>query len=278
MSRASITSVPDPRQPSDTSRPEGAPRVLIIEDDYIAAAALQRILHELGYDAWTATTARHALDGAAEKTPDVVLAEIRIPGPVDGIEAASELRQRYRTAIVFLTALADDPTIERAKRVEPSGYLIKPASTTAVKVAIELALDQRERESSVAALEASLAETAITLLSSLNCLPLAVQLEDARGRVIHINPAFRLMFGLNEAGDDLTEVDSATLLRRVCSQCRDTEALEKMVEAQQSSRQSSVGNTIYLSDGRQVELDFIPLIDKERYRGRLLTYRTVSAV
>jgi len=276
MSRTSAAASPA-HQALDANSVSGAPSVLVIETDHVAAVTLQRMLRELGYDAWAAvSTAREAEELAARKTPDVVVADTRIQGPVDGIDAAYELRQQYGSAVIFMSDQADDSTVARAKRVEPSSYLIKPASVAAIKVAMELALDQRDRDISVRALESSLAETAKVLLNALNGLPLAVQLEDAQDRVLHINPAFRVLFGLGEGELDLTGMDSATLMRQVGSRCGDTKVFESLVDSLRRSPRSRVGDTIHLSNGRQVEMGFIPLSEGKQRQGQLWTYREVN--
>src|SRR5215472_4815217 len=116
MSRSSAALVRPPREPLDgeTSATREAPRVLIIEDERIVAADLQRMLRQLGYDAYAcAPSAARALELAAETAPDVVLADVHIEGPVDGIDTAYQLHQSYGCAIIFLTAHADDLTVER---------------------------------------------------------------------------------------------------------------------------------------------------------------------
>jgi CheY-like chemotaxis protein len=98
MSRSSVALMPASRKPfcEKTSNPEGCARVLVIEDERIVAADLQRTLRDLGYNAYaSAPTAARALAIAAETPPDVVLADVRIEGPVDGIDAAFELHSQY---------------------------------------------------------------------------------------------------------------------------------------------------------------------------------------
>lgn len=277
MSRTSVAAVPRPRQPFGTGSSDGAPRILVVEDERIVAADLQRMLRELGYDAYAAvSTAEKARDVAAKSPPDVVLADIRIEGPVDGIDAAFELRQQYGSAIVFLTAHADDPTVERAKRAEPSSYLVKPVSAPALKAAIELALDRRAREATTRALEYSLMETSADLLSALNHLPLAVQLEDTSGRVLHVNPALRAMFGLPEKGAELIGIDSELLMAHILSQCPDADRVQRIIDSLRRSQQPMTGDVICLFDGRRLELDFIPILQGRRRQGQLWTYRDVS--
>jgi len=121
-----------------------APSVLIVEDEAIVAQDLRQTLAEQGFDAFAvAASAEEAIATAASKRPDVVLMDIRIKGQTDGIAAAQELRERFGTPIIFLTAHADARTLARAKSTEPSGYLLKPVKSSELKVSIELALHKR---------------------------------------------------------------------------------------------------------------------------------------
>lgn len=120
------------------------PRMLVVEDERIVAVDLQQTLRTLGYDAYaTAGSGASALAIAAVNVPDIALMDIRIDGPIDGIDTALELRQRFGTSIIFLTAYADDLTLERAKRVMPCGYLLKPVTALAIKAAVEVCLAHR---------------------------------------------------------------------------------------------------------------------------------------
>ena len=106
--------------------------ILIVEDELILAKDLQRTLIDLGYDAYAiASSAEAAMKRADERCPDLVMMDIRIKGPRDGIETANILKKKFSTAIIYLTAHADPAMIERAKETEPHGYLIKPVSAAA---------------------------------------------------------------------------------------------------------------------------------------------------
>jgi CheY-like chemotaxis protein len=119
-----------------TDRP---PRILIVEDERIVAADLQETLNELGYDAYAvASSGAEALAIARATRPDIALTDIRIAGQVDGIEVAAQLRQEFDTAVIFVTALTDDATFQRARHSEPCAYLVKPVSGAALKTTIEL--------------------------------------------------------------------------------------------------------------------------------------------
>ena len=134
--------------PQPTDHP---PRILIVEDERIVAADLQETLNGWGYDAYAvAATGAEALAIAREMRPDIALTDIRIAGQVDGIEVASQLRQEFNTAVIFVTALADEATFQRAKHSEPYAYLVKPVSGVALKATIELTARRQRRSQSTA--------------------------------------------------------------------------------------------------------------------------------
>ena len=252
-------------------------RVLVVEDERIVAADLQRLLRQLGYDAYgTAPTAERALALAAKTPPDVVLADIRIEGPVDGIDTALQLREKHGAAIVFLTAHTDDAILERAKVVEPAGYLVKPIAGPAVKAAVELAFDRRRRETAIRSFEALLAENSADLISALNHLTLALQLEDAAGRILHINPAFSALFDIPGTRIDLIGIPGSAIVEYVQSLCQDAEAYATLVERLHCSERPVSGQPITLLDGRRLELDYVPVFQGNRRHGQLWTYRDIT--
>jgi PAS domain S-box-containing protein len=134
--------------------------ILVVEDERIVARDLQETLCALGYDAFAiASSAEEALARASERRPDIALLDIRIKGKLDGIETAALLRERFGVPVIYLTAHADEATLERAKKTEPQGYLIKPVKSAELHSAIEVsrhrvALERRAREAE-AALRAS---------------------------------------------------------------------------------------------------------------------------
>jgi len=122
------------------------PSVLIVEDDRIVAKDLQQTLADMGYDAFAiASSADEALAQASKRRPDAVLMDIRIKGTLDGIDAAEVLHSRFDVPIVYLTAHADEATIERAKKTEPYGYLVKPVKDAELRSVLEVALYRHTR-------------------------------------------------------------------------------------------------------------------------------------
>lgn len=119
----------------------GDPKILVIEDELITAQHLKQSLTRLGYQViGIASTGPAAIQIAEHQTPDLVLADIRLQNDEDGITVASELQRRWRLPVIFLTALADSETLQRARVIEPYGYLVKPFSADDLHASIEIAL------------------------------------------------------------------------------------------------------------------------------------------
>jgi signal transduction histidine kinase len=121
------------------------PAILIVEDERIVAKDLQQALTDMGYDAFAiAASAEEAVACASAKCPDVVLMDIRIKGQTDGIQTAAILKRQYPVIVIYLTAHADEPMVDRAKKTEPYGYLLKPVKVAELRSTIEIALYRRE--------------------------------------------------------------------------------------------------------------------------------------
>lgn len=116
-------------------------KILIVEDELVIAEDLKDVLEDLGYEVCgIAISAREALAMIEEKLPDIALLDIQIKGGKDGIELAAEINEQYHLPFIMLTSHADLQTINRAKEVNPYGYLVKPFNEKEILAGIELAL------------------------------------------------------------------------------------------------------------------------------------------
>jgi signal transduction histidine kinase len=97
-----------------------------------------------------------AIQAAATDQPDLALMDIRLEGELDGIEAAKQIQARFNVPVIYLTAYADDTTLQRAKITEPFGYLIKPYQERDLQVAIEMALYKSRMDKKLKAYTAEL--------------------------------------------------------------------------------------------------------------------------
>ncbi|TEU10827.1 MAG: PAS domain S-box protein [Anaerolineales bacterium] len=122
-------------------------KILIVEDEAIVAMEIESRLRGLGYDVvGVAASGEAAIAKAEETRPDLVLMDIVIQGEMDGIETAEIIGQRFNIAVVYLTAHADEKTLERAKLTGPYAYLLKPFEGRDLQPTIEMALYKHEME------------------------------------------------------------------------------------------------------------------------------------
>ena len=123
------------------------PRVLVVEDEAIVARDIAMQLSELGYVAvGIASSAEQALERVAALAPDLVLMDIQLGGPTDGIAAAETIRQQYALPVVFITAYSADEILARAKLTEPYGYILKPFTDRELRVTLTMALYKHQAE------------------------------------------------------------------------------------------------------------------------------------
>ncbi len=116
-------------------------KIQIVEDDEDVAEILQKLITSIGHIVTNSSpTGKDAIYNAGEMQPDLVLMDIELSGETDGIETAKELKSLHNIPVVFVTGSYDNDTIERAKQVEPMGYLIKPVDVQELKVTIEFAI------------------------------------------------------------------------------------------------------------------------------------------
>lgn len=116
-------------------------RVLIADDEAIIARHVHNYLIQLGYEViGIVSSAEEAVEAALRLRPDLLLMDIELPGPIDGIEAVRRIRNQIDVPVVYLTAYSDDTTIQRAESTGPFGYIIKPFQARELRITIEMAL------------------------------------------------------------------------------------------------------------------------------------------
>lgn len=163
--------------------------VLVVEDEGLIAQDIQAVLEQLGYRvSGLASSGVEALELASLSTADLVLMDIKIHGDIDGIETAEKIRQLFRVPVVYLTAHADTPTVDRAKVTEPFGYIVKPFTRSDIKVAIEMALTRHRLQQHLEEQEAWFS----TILRSVGDAVIAT---DCDGNIKFLNAAAEALTG-----------------------------------------------------------------------------------
>ena len=114
-------------------------KVLIVEDEFIIAQDLRRIVTGLGYAVMgMAKSADEALKKLSKELPDLVLLDINLIGDVKGTELAVTLRDEYGLNFIYVTSFSDPETLQEMTQTKPLGYILKPFDERDIRVALEL--------------------------------------------------------------------------------------------------------------------------------------------
>lgn len=121
----------------------GKVKIVIVEDESIVAKDIQNSLKNLGYSVpAVVSSGEKAIEVVHKYQPNLVLMDIMLKGEMSGIEAAKIIKEKFEVPIIFLTAYADEDTIEKAKLSFPYGYIIKPFKEKELETTIEMALNK----------------------------------------------------------------------------------------------------------------------------------------
>ena len=118
-------------------------RLVVIDDEVNAAAALEILLKEDGYDVTRAHDARAGLQLLEKVVPDVVLTDLRMPG-MDGIELLAKIKEiRPETMVILMTAYGTVKTAVKAMKLGAEDYLSKPIDVEELEVVLQKALERK---------------------------------------------------------------------------------------------------------------------------------------
>jgi CheY-like chemotaxis protein len=115
-----------------------ARRVLIVEDELLVAWHLESLAREQDLEVCgLVPDGDGAVEQAIDLEVDLILMDIRLAGPMDGIEAARRIREQRATPIIFITAHGDATTRARIEQILPgTPVLAKPITAERLKEAI----------------------------------------------------------------------------------------------------------------------------------------------
>ncbi len=163
-------------------------RILIVEDENIVGIDLKQMLTKLNYDVLgIVRTGEDAIKLALEKKPDLILMDIMLDGKITGIEAVKKIREKIDVPAIYLTAYADDKTIEDAKLTDPFGYILKPYDERNLHSSIEMALYKHQ-------LNLKLKENEERYRTLVESSPVAIGIH-SEGKVVYANSAAVKLFG-----------------------------------------------------------------------------------
>ncbi|MEW6009689.1 MAG: response regulator [Euryarchaeota archaeon] len=126
--------------------PAPPPRILIVEDEFITAMDLEDKLQDMGYQVVDmVASGDKALEKIKLHQPDLILMDLMLQGDMDGVQVAHKIAPED-IPVIFLTAYADEKTMEKILETSPYGYLIKPFKSDELHSAIEVALEKSKTD------------------------------------------------------------------------------------------------------------------------------------
>ncbi|HTN82387.1 MAG TPA: sigma-54 dependent transcriptional regulator [Sorangium sp.] len=117
-------------------------RVLVVDDEASARSGLEKLLRQEGYAVDAAGDGVEALEVAAERPPDVVVTDLKMP-KMDGVALLGKLREQDPALpVLVVTAFGDVSSAVQAMRAGAEDYLTKPVDFDALLLSIERALER----------------------------------------------------------------------------------------------------------------------------------------
>jgi CheY-like chemotaxis protein len=135
ITEVSVSEMPEPKENFGKTA-----TIMIVEDDEIIQRLLEIQLKILGYNRlYMAKHGEQAVKLNQEVKADIIFMDIRMPGKIDGIDAAREIKNTSPDSqVIFLTGYDDAETVGRAKAVNPAGYILKPFTANDIRITLTL--------------------------------------------------------------------------------------------------------------------------------------------
>lgn len=246
-------------------------RILIVEDEKIIALDLQRRLEKYGFEiVHLASTADDAILAAHKKSPDIILMDIMLGGEKDGVDAAIEIKKTLNIPIVFLTAYADEKTVERAKKAEPVGYVLKPFKERELHTTIDIALYKARVDRNLMEQERLFG----ALLDSITDALIAVSPERT---IRFMNPVAENLIGISE--DQINSRPLEDIFQLIDE---NTELTTSIPHEVLEGGKSVDFTNVFIRNKQNAKINvsgsIIPIVGNSVHEGTLITFRDVTDI
>lgn len=116
-------------------------RILIVEDEPVIAENISMYLDNADFEvSGIAYDSIEAKEQLTTNTPDAAILDVNLESEQDGIDIAGYINDKFQLPFLFLTSYSDKETLERAKKVKPSGYIVKPFNEKTLLASLEIAI------------------------------------------------------------------------------------------------------------------------------------------
>jgi|SRR3989344_2186514 len=113
-------------------------KVLLVEDDFILALVHRKYLEKINCEVVdSVASGEEAIQSSLKNSPDFILMDIRLEGSMDGIEAMIEIQKQQSIPVIYVTGNSEPATIEKAKKTNMIGFLVKPLHLEELKAIVD---------------------------------------------------------------------------------------------------------------------------------------------
>ncbi len=117
--------------------------ILIVEDDRLIASVIKLQVKKLGHKSvGVVSSGEDAIEESISKKPDVVLMDINLDGPLNGIEAADIINKKINTRVIFISGEDESRLLKIYKNLTPNNYLAKPITSEPLARNISFAIQK----------------------------------------------------------------------------------------------------------------------------------------
>jgi two-component system, response regulator PdtaR len=118
-------------------------RTLVVDDEFLISDLFSMQLESMGIEVCgTAASAAEAIAAAKQHHPRLVLMDVRLKGPVDGVEAAAAIHRTVGSQILYITGSREPEVQQRIAQIHPAPILFTPVRFDQLKKAVMEALGQ----------------------------------------------------------------------------------------------------------------------------------------
>jgi response regulator NasT len=148
-------------------------KILVVDDDRLVLATITHGLAQAGYEVIDADNGDDAILLARQHKPDLALLDIRMEGK-SGFDVAAYLREYLHVPFMFLSAFADDDTVQQVKALGAVAYLVKPLDIGQILPTVAAAFANLPLRGGDGAVRSAARLPAAELPAALDLVPLAV--------------------------------------------------------------------------------------------------------
>lgn len=122
--------------------------ILIVEDEPLIAEDISETLQDAGYGvSGIAHNANDAIKILKSSSPSLVLLDIKIDGPIDGLMLARIIKDDFNLPFIFLTSYTDKETLDKVKELNPYGFIVKPFDERELTSNVDIGIHRFKQES-----------------------------------------------------------------------------------------------------------------------------------